>query len=332
MSDPLGVLQCMAVDRKALTQRAETQDGLLARRDLEALGLTPRQRRTVVGDGTLQILGRQTFAIAGLAMTDQRRVRAACLETDGRASHEAGAWLHGLDRVKPGLPPPVTVRRPGHEYRLELAEVHTTSWLPSDDITSVNGIPCLSVARTLFSLAGAVSINDPSGIERLAALVDEAVRDGKAPEKWLWWVLGHVRRRGRAGVRVFEQILEQRAHGMATESWLEREFLRLLRNAGVPLPRCQIRIERDGAFVGRVDFSYEPERVAIEVSGHAHHSTRSQTAADARRRNQLQLAGYQVLEFTYDDVVRRPDAVVAQVIDALSLRARMPRVENRRVS
>lgn len=319
----------MAVDRKALNDRAEAQDGLLTRADLLELGLTPRQRRTVVHNGTLHVLGHRTFVVAGVGMTERRRLRAACLETGGHASHEAGGWLHGLGRIQPDGPPPVTVRRPGHDYRLGLARVHTTAWLPGDDVTTVQGIPCLSVARTLFSLASGLSIQDDPGVERLATLVDEAVRDGKAPEKWLWWVLGHVRRRGRSGVRVFEQILEQRANGMATESWLEREFLRLLRDAGIPLPRCQTRIERDGAFVGRVDFSYEPAQVVIEVSGHAHHSTREQTAADARRRNQLQLAGYQVLEFTFDDVVRRPETVVAQVLDALTLAQSVSRSQTR---
>ena len=41
--------------------------------------------------------------------------------------------------------------------------------------------------------------------------------------------------------------------------------------------------------------------------------------ADAVRLNQLQLLGYRVLQFTYDDVVVRPESVVSTVAEALTL-------------
>ena len=107
-----------------------------------------------------------------------------------------------------------------------------------------------------------------------------------------------------------------------TESWLERETLRVLANAGLPAPICQARIAPKGAFVARVDFLYPDHLVVIEVNGHAWHSTRDQVAADAARRRQLVLAGYLVLDFTYDDIVSSPQLVVTQVRAALVARAR----------
>ena len=200
--------------------------------------------------------------------------------------------------------------------RSPLALVHTSTWLPTDDLVEVDGIPTLGLARTLISLAGAVP---QIPLDTVRGAVDEAVRDGKPSDPWLSWRLEQVRCRGRRGVSVFEEILTRRAGGEATESWLERELLRVLAAAGVPLPVCQRRIQHQGAFVGRVDFAYLDAGVIIEVTGHEHHSTAKERAADARRRNDLQLAGYRVIEFTYNDVVGDPAYVVAKVLDALVL-------------
>ena len=233
----------------------------------------------------------------------------------GAASHRTGCWLHGIGSHGPGELPQVTIARGPADYRFGLAEVHTTAWLPSYDIVHVDGIPCLGVARTLFTLAAAARDHD---LEPVRDAVDEAIRDGKATEAWLYWRLEKLRRRGRPGIRRFEAVLDARRTDGGTESWLEREFLELVRLAGLPLPSSQVRIEQDGAFVARVDFLYVEDRLVIEVGGHRHHSTRRQTAADAARRAGLVLAGYRVIELTYDDVVQRPDWVIDVVRRALT--------------
>jgi hypothetical protein len=112
--------------------------------------------------------------------------------------------------------------------------------------------------------------------------------------------------------------------GEVTESWLERQTLAILRTAGLPLPVCQQRIEAKGAFVARVDFFYELPRgrVVIEVSGHRHHRSRAQTTADAQRRRALTMAGCEVHEFTYDEIVRTPWVLVDTVRCILGLAVR----------
>jgi very-short-patch-repair endonuclease len=59
----------------------------------------------------------------------------------------------------------------------------------------------------------------------------------------------------------------------------------------------------------------------IEVSGAVAHASPQQRAADAGRRNRLLVEGYLVLEFTYEQVVRSPEAVVASILDARHRRA-----------
>jgi very-short-patch-repair endonuclease len=116
-----------------------------------------------------------------------------------------------------------------------------------------------------------------------------------------------------------ESVLELRADGAVTESWLEREFLRVLERAGLPLPACQARIDNRGSFAARVDFLYEDIALVIEVSGYRHHSTREQMSADARRRADLLDAGYSVLEFSHDQIVNEPAYVAERVRSALSV-------------
>lgn len=303
----------MASLQMYLNRVAVRQHSLVTRADLHELGATSADIRRLLELGQLESLGRRTFGVGGVPLSPVRRLMLACLDTGGVAGRESAAWLHGIEGFDVGARPSVVVHKRTASYRTEIAEVHASSWLPVDDTLVVQGVPCLSVARTLFSLAAAVPILRS---ERVASAVDVAIRDGKASDAWLWWTLERIRRRGRNGVTAFEAILDARAGGQVTESWLERELLRLLAAAGIPLPVCQRRIERAGAFVARVDFLFEDLRLVIEVSGHRYHSTRLQQAADARRRNELQLAGYLVIEFTYDDLVRDPTYVVGRVRSA----------------
>ncbi len=304
----------METNWKTLNDLASRQHGLLTRAQLTELEVSERTRRTLVKIGRLKLLGCRTYGVGGSPPTDHRRVLLACLDTGGVATQRAAAWVHGFGcGFRPGALPAVVVGRRRYDYRSPVAEVHTSTWLPPEDLAIESGVPTLSVARTLFSLAGAAQVVSPSVV---ADAVDIAVRDGKASDQWLWWMLERTRRRGRNGVLVFEAILASRAGGAVTESWLEREFLRLLREAGVELPACQRRVDHEGAFVARVDFLYAALKLVIEVSGHGTHSTKRQREEDTRRRNELTLAGYRFIEFTYDRIVSDPTGVVAEVIAA----------------
>ena len=284
--------------------------------DLGELGVTVGVRRGLIARGELVPAGRRVYRIGGVAPTDHQQLQAFCLDTGGVASHRSAAWLHGLGGFGPA-PFEVTVARPLPGGAFGPGRVHTTTYLPVDDRVTINGVRSLSAARTLLSLASLVP--GELTIDRVRGAVDEAVTIGLARDPWLWWRLEKLRRSGRNGVSVFEAILAERAGGQVTESWLERETLRVFRAAGLPPPVCQARIAARGSFVARVDFLYPGPKVVIEVSGYRFHRTKAQTIADAERRRALVLAGCIVLEYTYDDVVARPHAMVAEVERALGL-------------
>ena len=62
-----------------------------------------------------------------------------------------------------------------------------------------------------------------------------------------------------------------------------------------------------------MDFIYDDLDLVIEVLGHTHHASIEQLAADAARRNALQMAGLLVIEFVYDDLVLRPARVLSTI-------------------
>jgi hypothetical protein len=308
------MLDGMAPYERAIAERAGQQLSLITTRQLRDIGLSPPAIRRLTASGRFERFGGHTLGIAGVPSTFERRVMAACLDLGAVASHRTAARLHGLDtrRWNP-VPVEVTVPKRTGQTSSELALVHTSTNLRSDDIVIARGIPTTTVARTFLGLAALVpEITE----EDVRDLLDVAIRDGRASDKWIWWLLECLRCRGRNGVSTLELMLNDRAGNGKTESWLEREFLRCIDAGGLPRPLVQQRIARRGSFVARVDFLYEP-RLILEVSGYFTHSSRKQVDADARRRNRLRAIGYEFKEFTHNHVVKDPAYVIRTVTDAL---------------
>ena len=99
------------------------------------------------------------------------------------------------------------------------------------------------------------------------------------------------------------------------ESRLERDFVRLVRQAGLPEPVVQVVHRQDGRTIARVDCLFDG--VVVEVAGHGTHATRRQRQRDAQRHTELTLAGLRVITFTYEDVHERPGWVVARLRQAV---------------
>ena len=81
------------------------------------------------------------------------------------------------------------------------------------------------------------------------------------------------------------------------DSELEREWLRFLQAQGRRLPSHAQPLIPDHYV--RPDFAYGDEAAVVFIDG-PHHELPGQTATDARQREELELAGYTVITFTYD--------------------------------
>jgi very-short-patch-repair endonuclease len=115
----------------------------------------------------------------------------------------------------------------------------------------------------------------------------------------------------RKGVARLRRLLRDRTEGVP-ESELERRFLRVIRKARLPMPARQHRIGSR-----RIDFAYVEKRIAIELDGLADHRTKRIFEDDRRRQNDLVLDGWVVLRFTWDDVTKRSDDVIATIRRAI---------------
>ncbi len=127
--------------------------------------------------------------------------------------------------------------------------------------------------------------------------------------------LSELRGPGRWGARMLDRLLvDSGGHTM-----LERRFLTLVRQAGLPRPRTQVIHRCDGRTVARVDCLFEPYDVVVEVTGQEGHSAPSHRRNDAQRRNELTDIGRTVYEYTWEDVTERP----AYVRNTLTARLEM---------
>jgi hypothetical protein len=296
----------------SLCRLATAQHGVVSRSQAHGFGLSTKMIHRLAAQGFLNPVLPDVFAVGGPPATWRRQLMSGVLQlgTSGVVSVRAAAALHRFDTFRPG-PLEFTVD-PFTRTRLPFGTVHETALHDEElDRCDVDGIRCTSPLRTVFDLAAHI------GRRRLEHVVDGGLRDGHFTEGDLLDVLARLRRSGRTGVARFEEALVVSAGPVAT-SVLERRFLRLVADAGLPVPVAQV-VHRDGdRFVARVDFQFAGTPVIVEVEGHRYHSTRRQRQRDAERRNDLENLGNHVLVFTYEDVRERPSYVRAQVRRALA--------------
>lgn len=300
---------------RRMVEAALGQHGVMHRRDLAELKLKRHPFRRLVEQGFLTAVDTDVFAVGAVPDSWHRQLMAGALQLGDQAyaTGEASAALHGFDTFRPGK---VEFLVPARQRNRTVAvgRVRSTSApiLP-DDVDRKDGIPCTSPARTIFDLASVVSR------KRLEHAIDSALRDGLVTEPELLEVLTRLRRSGRNGVTRLEEALGI-AHGPVAHSVLERRFLRLAAQHGLPTPRSQVvHLDAEQRFVARVDFQFEHEVIA-EVDGHRFHSTRAQRQRDNERRNALMRQGYCILVFTYEDVRDRQQYVAREVRAALATR------------
>jgi very-short-patch-repair endonuclease len=284
----------------SINDLAADQEGLITVDQLRSFGVTPWTQRRLVADGWMFRLAPRVYAVRGSPDTHRRRLRCGllCLGERSWVSYEAAAALHGLDRSRPHAVE-FTIDRAQRLAVLPFA-VHTTRRLDPIDHVVVDGFRVMSATRTVFDLALA-----RAHPHRVEAAIDSAVRLQLSSPEVLTRRLAALRGSGRWGCRLVEDMIVE--SGVHTH--LERRFLELVREAGLPTPRMQVVFRVDGRHVARVDFLFDEFAVVVEVSGQKGHASPSDRARDAQRRNELQDLGLRVFEYTFDDVTKRPDMV-----------------------
>ena len=188
----------------------------------------------------------------------------------------------------------VTVSTRGGRRSQAGIDLHCTRRLDPSDVTSLQGIPITTVARTLIDLCAVVP---PRLIEK--ALEQSYVLQLVAPGA-IEDALSRAAGRKTAGLK---RLLAAEKRGPTlTRSELEEAFLALCRRGGLPDPEVNVRLHGY-----EVDFLWREQRRVVEVDGYAYHSARGAFERDRRKDVDLELAGFPVTRFTHDQVVYEPE-------------------------
>lgn len=99
-----------------------------------------------------------------------------------------------------------------------------------------------------------------------------------------------------------------------TRSDLERLFLRICREHGIPKPEVNVRV---GPYT--VDFLWRRQRLIVETDSYRYHSDRATFRADRVRDRELKRRGFTVLRFADQELAEHPNAVAASLRAHLQL-------------
>ncbi len=291
---------------RALAELVDRQHGVVARRQLGALGMSETMTRDRVQRGLLVRLHRGVYAVGHRRLRREGWWMAAVLAAGPGAalSHRDAAALHGL--LPAGDHRRVEVATSRRAASSETIHVRRATALGPLDVTTRLGIPVTTVARTLVDLA--------SGSAGLAKAFEEAERRGLLDGPAVEQALARTRTRPGPGHRAVKRELQASADArmQLTRSVLEERFLALLDANELPRPLTNHWL--DGF---EVDAFWPRQRLVVELDGWEHHSAPRPFQRDRSRTNRLQALGYRVLRLTHADVVRRPAGTVALLSEAL---------------
>ena len=281
-----------------MARLAHHQHGVVARRQLLGMGMGSGAIDRRVEGGRLHLVHRGVYAVGHTRFSDHARWMAGVLAGRPHAvlSHGSAAALWQIRAARDG-PIHVTVASGSHRGRPGLV-VHRSSTL-GYAVTRRLDVPVTTPARTLVDVA------DGLPAHQLRRAVGEAYALGIVDRRRLANAIGAAGRR--RGARALATLLNE--HGLAstlTHSALEEQFLDVFKGANLPMPRVNATVE--GLVV---DFLWPAQGLIVETDGRRYHGHEIAFERDRLRDQRLLAAGYRVVRFSYRQVVRTPESVVA---------------------
>jgi very-short-patch-repair endonuclease len=293
----MGVNLDQATADHAIAALATRQYGVVTRAQLTAMGLGRRAIDVRLAAGHLHRLHAGVYAVGHHAPRRETRWLAAVLACgDGAVlSHRSAASLWRI-REGEGPRPDVTVdTRSGRAHRGIV--VHRSQLAPTDRAVRF-GIPVTSPTRTVFDLEHEVNDDALYGAFKEAQYL--RLFNFPAADELL----------ARRPSRALRALL---ADPILTRTRLEANMLRLCDRHGFPRPLTQQVVQTGKT----VDFVWPDHQLVVETDGWEAHGTRAAFQADRTTSNALQLSGYTILRFTYNDVEHRSAYVARQLKAAL---------------
>ena len=290
---------------RIIERLATRRHGGVTRKELLAAGLTREQIDLRVRKGLLIPEFPGVYRVGHRAPSVEAHAMAA-VKACGHGAVLSGlsaAHLLGLVTTPPQRP---EVTAPTY-HRIKGIKTRRSRHI---ERTWVRGIPVTTPARTLVDCAAEL------GDAELARACHEAfVRYGVTPED-VEAVL--ARRPNAPGARRLRRVI----HGDSeiTLSALERRFLDLLREAGLPLPQTNRRV---GSYY--VDCRWPEHRLTVEIDSYRFHQSRHAWERDREREREAYARGDDFRRYTPRDVVEAPGRMLTE------LRALLPHRRQRSI-
>ncbi|WP_237569323.1 DUF559 domain-containing protein [Mycolicibacterium lacusdiani] len=274
-------------------------DGVVTASQARQIGMSNDAVERRVRSGHWRRCSRGVYFVDDRPFTDAARIRAAVWSYGPRAvgSGLTAAWWWNVTTFAPDVVE-VTVPRDSHGRIKEGSRVRRRD-LTHVDVIERRGLAVTALPLTVVEAAarrgGGPKVMD-TGLQRHTTLGA------------LW--TAHLRNRGRHGSPAARRLLQGADEGARSEA--ERLLGRLMKAAGITGWRTNQRIAGY-----EVDVVFRDAKVAIEVDGFAFHTDTEDFHRDRVKQNAIALAGYQVLRFTWLDLVEHPERVIATIKRAI---------------
>jgi len=296
-----------------LTRFAERQHGVVALRQLRALGFSDRAIERAQETGRLHRVFRGVYAVGQRSPSEQGRLHAAvlaCIEGAVISHRSAGALLGLLDQGPVVID---VIAPPARGRKIDGIRFHRVRSPRRDERGTVDGIPCTSPARTLVDLAGTV------GDWRLRSCFERAAQRKSLDIPAIEASMDP----GRRGMTALRTLVDdwRRAAPLTRKgrlkSPLEAKILPLLLRRDLPHPLLNAPIQIANGRI-EVDFLWPDHGFVVEADSRAFHSAPIAFERDRWRDRELLRAGYTSLRITHQEAEREAPAVADTIAKALA--------------
>jgi Transcriptional regulator, AbiEi antitoxin len=279
---------------------ASRSHGVVTRGELLREGVTIHELRTRLERGALLPLHRGVYRVGHRAPSQEARYIAA-VKACGEGAVLGGRAAGHLWRLIKGSAPRPEVLTPANR-RVRGVIVRRTRRTAVERVVRF-GIPITTVPRTLVDLASSL----PE--DALARACHEAGVLYRATPKQVDTVLQRLpSARGRAK-------LERVLHGEVpvTLSNLESQFLKLVKEAGLPPP-----VTNRVASGRRVDCRWPEHRLTVELDSYRFHNSRHAWDQDRLREREARARGDDCRRYAWSDVFEDPALMLAELRELLA--------------
>jgi very-short-patch-repair endonuclease len=292
---------------REIARIAAGQRTILSWEQLLACGLGPDAIAYRNGTGRLSLVFHRVYTIVCGELPPLAREQAALLSCGKHAflSHRSAAFVWGLRKAPPQLVELSVVGR--HCKSREGLRIHRIRAIDRSEVQRHEGLWVSAPARAVLELASTGPAKD------VANAIDAGLAHPRFTPRELREVL--ARNRPCRGAARLAAILGDETATATSRSRNEKRLLRLLRDAGLPLPETNVPF---GRF--ELDFFWPRERLAVELDSYPFHRGPAAFRRDREKDLLARDAGIELMRFTGDHVVDRSGMVLARIAGELARR------------